>query len=336
VPSSGRELTAQSPVAVSVVIPAYNAAAHIAETLDSVFGQDFSDYEVIVINDGSPDTPALLDVLHPYRHRLVYLAQANGGVSSARNLGIRHARGEYVAFLDSDDLWMPGYLREQMRRVAADPSIDLIYSNGVKIGESPLAGRTLMEGSPSHGPVTFENLVDEKCTVLLSCTVVKRGVLLDAGGFDEAFRRSEDFHLWLRLAFQGRHLAYHDQPLVRHRIRRGSLSHDRLTMIEAMIDVLRDIGERLPLTDGQRARVRHQIARRQAQLALEQGKRLFIMGQYKAAAQALARSCQSDPSRWRRARLRAIHLGVRIMPRLTRRLYDLRRQVGAAAASSAS
>jgi len=335
VPSSPRESATLSPVAISVVIPVYNAAAYIGETLDSVFGQDFSDYEVIVINDGSSDTPALLEALRPYRDRLTYVAQANGGVSSARNVGIRYARGQYVAFLDSDDLWMPNYLGEQMRRLAADPSIDLLYSNGINFGDSPLAGSRLMEGSPSRGSVTFENLVDEKCTVLLSCTVVKRSVLLAARGFDERFRRSEDFHLWLRLAFQGRRLVYHRTPLVRHRLRRGSLSHDRVAMLQAMIDVLHDI-ERLPLTNRERTRVRQQVARRQSQIALERGKRLFIEEQYEAAAEALARSRRWDPSPWRRARLAAIHLGVRLMPRLTRRLYGLRRQLGAVAATGSA
>jgi glycosyltransferase involved in cell wall biosynthesis len=330
VPGSSQE----SAVTVSVIIPAYNAASYISATLDSVFSQEFTDYELILINDGSPDTPELEQALRPYRDRIVYLPQANRGVSHARNVGIRYARGEYVAFLDSDDLWLPRYLGEQMRRLAAAPSIDLIYSNGTIFGDSPLAGRTLMEASPSNGAVTFERLIDERCTVLLSCTVARRRALLDAGGFDERFRRSEDFHLWLRLAFAGRNLAYHRQPLVRHRRSHGSLSHDRVAMIEAMIAVLRDIDQRLPLTEQQRARVRRQIARRQAQMALEQGKRLFISEEYEAAAEALARSWRSDPSRWRRARLRAIHFGLRATPRLARRLFDLRRHLTAPAATS--
>src|SRR5262245_48281148 len=101
--------------AVSVVIPAYNCADFIAETLDSVFSQTFDNYEVIVINDGSPDTESLERVLAPFQDRIVYLKQDNQGPSGARNSAIRHARSAYVAMLDSDDIWLPDYLAEQMQ-----------------------------------------------------------------------------------------------------------------------------------------------------------------------------------------------------------------------------
>src|ERR1700730_1568273 len=109
--NGGRE---DSPVSetptVSVIIPAYNTALYIVETLDSVFAQTFRDFEVILINDGSPDTDKLEQVIEPYRERIVYLKQKNGGPSAARNAGIGWSRGEYIAFLDSDDSWLPQYL----------------------------------------------------------------------------------------------------------------------------------------------------------------------------------------------------------------------------------
>ena len=114
-------------VAVSVVIPAYNAAPFIAQTIESVFGQTFRNFEVIVVNDGSPDTAELERELQPYMDRIRYRTQPNAGPSSARNLGIREARGEFVAFLDSDDAWLPDYLATQMKILTADPSIDLLY-----------------------------------------------------------------------------------------------------------------------------------------------------------------------------------------------------------------
>src|SRR5690348_6033557 len=89
---------------VSVVIPAYNAAAYLPATLDSVLVQSFSNYEIVVVNDGSPDTPELEKALQPYFRKLRYIKQENRGPSSARNTGIRAARGKYVAFLDSDDI----------------------------------------------------------------------------------------------------------------------------------------------------------------------------------------------------------------------------------------
>jgi len=107
--------------AVSVIIPAYNAAGFISETLQSVFAQTYRDFEIIVVNDGSPDTAALEAVLRPFADRLVYLPQENRGVSAARNTGIRAARGRYVAFLDSDDLWEPEFLAAQMGMLERDP-----------------------------------------------------------------------------------------------------------------------------------------------------------------------------------------------------------------------
>src|SRR5260370_36425543 len=95
---------------VSVILPAYNTASLIAEALDSVFVQNYRTFEVIVINDGSPDTEALEQALTPYLERIVYVAQRNRGPPRARNTGIRRARGEFLAFLDSDDRWTPEYL----------------------------------------------------------------------------------------------------------------------------------------------------------------------------------------------------------------------------------
>src|SRR5215467_6832857 len=88
---------------VSVIIPAYKAAAFIDETLQSVFCQTYQNFEVVLINDGSPDTAEFERAIAPYRDRISYIRQENSGVSAARNAGIRRARGEYLAFLDSDD-----------------------------------------------------------------------------------------------------------------------------------------------------------------------------------------------------------------------------------------
>ena len=92
---------------VSVVIPAYNVGNLIAQTLDSVFAQRYRNFEVVVVNDGSPDTPALEAALAPFRDRITYVVQENAGPSAARNAGIEHSRGDLIAFLDGDDIWLP-------------------------------------------------------------------------------------------------------------------------------------------------------------------------------------------------------------------------------------
>ncbi len=114
---------------VSVIMPAYNSASFIGQALDSVFAQTYSDFEVVVVNDGSPDTAKLEDVLRQYLDGIVYIKQENRRVGGARNTGIRHARGEYLAFLDSDDSWFPDCLAVQMRAFDEDPSLDMIFAD---------------------------------------------------------------------------------------------------------------------------------------------------------------------------------------------------------------
>ena len=324
----------RSRVAVSVIVPAYNAAQFIAQTIVSVLGQTFRDFEVIVVNDGSPDTAELERELAPYMHQIRYLTQPNAGPSSARNLGIRDACGEFVAFLDSDDFWMPGFLARQMQILKEQPSIDLLYSNGVVIGDVDYAGRELMSLAPSDGPLTFERVVSAECTVLTSCVVVRRQKVIDVGLFDERFRRSEDFHLWSRLAFYGARFACHRDVLVQHRRREGSLSDDRVAMVQAAIEVLQDLEATLPLSEPQRQLVGEHIARCRAYIAFDEGKRMFMAGQFDAAVSAFGRSRHFEPGRRQKTRLGLLQLGLRLAPRLLRRTYGLlRRDVPVAARS---
>jgi glycosyltransferase involved in cell wall biosynthesis len=306
---------------VSVVIPCYNSAEFIAETLNSVFAQTFQDHEVIVVNDGSPDTDAFEQAIAPYLPRLVYLKQRNTGPSGARNNAIRAARGEFVAFLDSDDQWLPTFLEEQVAAFDADAGLDLLYSDGIIFGAGPLVGRTLMSGSPSEGPVTFESLVREQCTVLTSTTMARRPALLEAGLFDERFVRCEDFHLWLKMVLNGARLGYHRRVLVRHRRREGSLAHNTLAMIRAFVDVIRDLEPRL--TPAQRVLVDEQAARRDGEMALIEAKQAFVAEQYPQAVAALDRACALEPRMAQQLRLRAIRAAIRVAPRLLRRAYAI-------------
>jgi glycosyltransferase involved in cell wall biosynthesis len=95
---------------ISIIVPAYNVATYIGEALDSVFAQDYTKFETIVINDGSTDAPELELALEPFRDRINYIQQPNRGISAARNAGLHAARGELIALLDSDDKWLPGKL----------------------------------------------------------------------------------------------------------------------------------------------------------------------------------------------------------------------------------
>ena len=167
--------------AVSVIVPAYLAAPYIAQALDSILAQTFTDYEIIVVNDGSPDTEALEQSLEPYRTRINYLQQENQGPSAARNTGIRAAQGKYIAPLDADDKWNPDHLSAQVAVLESDPCIALVYADARIFGDVPEAGRTVMELCPSSGEVTFERLVTRACTVHNCVCVCRRDALLRAG-----------------------------------------------------------------------------------------------------------------------------------------------------------
>src|SRR6185295_3370263 len=142
--SSARERFSSEAPAISVVIPAYNVAPFINETLESVFAQTFTDYEVIVVNDGSPDTDDFEAVIKPHLGRIRYLRQENRGASVARNTGLQSARGEFVAFLDADDLWLPNYLEEQMKFIS-ERGCDLACADATFFGDAAVESRTYMD-----------------------------------------------------------------------------------------------------------------------------------------------------------------------------------------------
>jgi glycosyltransferase involved in cell wall biosynthesis len=303
---------------VSVIIPAYNTAPYIGETLASVFAQSFTDYEVIVINDGSPDTPELERVLAPYRNRIQYLVQPNRGLSAARNAGLAVARGEFVALLDSDDVWEPEYLEHQLE-VLRGTGYDVVYPNATTFGDPLRSGRLFMNVHPSAGEVTFESLVNQQCNVMVS-VLARRDVLVGAGLFDESLRSSEDFDMWLRVVQGGWRIGYHRRPLVGSRLRRSSLSADGVNMCQHIVRVLDKVVREMTLTPAQLALVAERRAHFSALLRLHEGKRAFFAGNHKEAVQALS---EANAHLGRRKIALAVLL-LRLMPGLLLRAYDIR------------
>ena len=305
--------------AVSVIMPAYRSAAYIAEALDSVFAQTFRDFEIVVVNDGSPDTEELERVLASYRGRIVYLKQENRGVSAARNAAIRAARAPLVAMLDPDDLWEPEYLEVQVGMMRADPTLDLLYPNALIFGDAAHAGRTYMEVNPSEGDVTFEGLLTQQCTIV-NYVIARREAVVAAGWFDESLRRSEDFDLWLRILCRGGRIAYHRRVLARYRRHAGSLSSDPVLMARDILRVLDKAARDLELTDGQQRLLARERERFHAGLRLEEGKRAFERGDTSAALAGLGEANRVLRSR----KLSLVMTLLRHAPRLLWRAYDLR------------
>ena len=268
--------------AVSVIMPAYNTAPYIGEALASVFAQTFSDYEVIVINDGSPDTEELERVLAPYRSRIVYIKQENGGLARARNVGIRAARAPLVALLDSDDLWEPDYLVVQVSVLQRDRLVDIVYTDAIYFGGCAEEGRRFMELCPSDGQVTFEALLTQQCNVMVSVTA-RRSALIRAGLFDESLRSAEDYDLWLRIALAGGRISYHRRSLVRYRRRAGSLSADMTKHLPNVLRALDKLGRNPALTPREARLLKRQRRAFLGAMRFHEGRRHFIGGNISSA-----------------------------------------------------
>lgn len=184
--------------AVSVVIPAYNAAWCVSKAIDSVLAQDFDDFEVIVVNDGSTDDTA--PMLAAYGGAIHVIDQPNGGMSSARNAGIRAARGELLAFLDADDWWLPAKLGKQVALMRARPDLGFC---SCEARVEDMQGRLLnLWACPTWKEPFIAHLFGSGADVPGSCSAVlaRRSLVIAVGAFDETLQGAEDPDLWIRLA----------------------------------------------------------------------------------------------------------------------------------------
>jgi glycosyltransferase involved in cell wall biosynthesis len=307
---------------VSVVIPSYKTADLIAACLDSVFAQTFTDFEAIVVNDGSPDTTELEKVIQPYMDRIVYIRQENKRAAGARNNAIRHARGEFLAFLDSDDTWLPDHLSSQISLFAADPSLSLTYANALLIGD-PQREIPFMERCPSSGEATFEALIMEQCQIPISTVVVRKQAVVDAGMFNEMLARCDDYDLWVRIAFRGNRIGYSRKVQARLFIGRpGSLGAVDARMAEAYWDMLKTFEKNLPLSKTQRAVLERRTAFARAEYLLEEGKCRLDARQYDKAKELIT----DANTYFRRSALSLAVLGLQVAPEATSKLVSFIRR----------
>jgi len=301
----------------SIVIPAYNAAPYIVDALNSVFAQTVDGYEIIVVNDGSPDSDDLEKALEPYQAQITYIRRENGGPAAARNSGIGPARGQYIAFLDSDDQWMPDHLAQMMQVLQNDPTLDLLYGDAVNFGDVGTEGATTMESNPSEGLATFESLVLGKCTVVGSTVVARRKALIDAGLFDEGFVQGEDFDLWTRLAYRGGRVDYRRRIHARRRIHKGNLSLDAIGSFEGQARVLRKLLQELDLNESLRDQMQKEIEKCAAAVALEKCKQQLVAKRYDEAVIELKRANAA----YRSPKLHLVLYLMRTFPQVVRHVY---------------
>jgi glycosyltransferase involved in cell wall biosynthesis len=228
---------------VSVVMPAYNVAWCVRRAVDSALAQSLREIEVIVINDGSTDDT--LQVLASYGDAIKVIDQANGGMSHARNAGIRVARGKYVAFLDADDWWLPEKLARQVELLNNRPELGFC-STAARV-ENP-QGELLNLWHCRHARRDMlETIIAENAAVAGGCSavMVRRELFEQVGLFDESLRGFEDPDLWMRLAAVC-HYACIDEPLAVILRREKSVSRNRDTMREAALRSMRKNRALLP------------------------------------------------------------------------------------------
>jgi glycosyltransferase involved in cell wall biosynthesis len=307
-----------NPPKISVIMPAYNTAKLIAASLDSVLQQSFRDFEIIVVNDGSPDTAALEEVLAPYLEKIIYIKQENKRAAGARNTAIRQARGEFLAFLDSDDIWLPDHLGSQMKLFTEDPTLGLVYSNCLAFAD-PTRTDTFMDRCRSEGAATFDALVVERCQIPISTVVARKSAIVKAGLFDEALVRCDDYDMWLRTAFYGAKIGYSRKVQARlNEGRPGSLGVGDAKMAEAYWKILEKAKQKLPLTGVDREIVAARAAEIRALYLLEEGRVALRDGEFDKARQMFSEA----NAHFRRPKVSLVLFGLKIAPRATRKLVN--------------
>jgi glycosyltransferase involved in cell wall biosynthesis len=236
---------------VTVAIPTYNRAAYLPDAIESVLVQTLRDFEVIVLDDGSTDETEA--VVTPYLERVRYVRQANEGRSAARNAAVRIARGEFVAFCDSDDRWFPDRLERQIAAFSDDPAlgmvhgqVELIDAQGGPLPEQTAAHREIFSAA-HRKPVTYAGYAWE-CRCLSSTILVRRAVFDEVGLYDPALLL-DDYDLYLRLALAFEVSFLDGPPLAQYRLHPGQMTTYELAMGQiqtaekhiAMLDARNDV-----------------------------------------------------------------------------------------------
>jgi len=299
---------------VSIVIPAYRAATFIRETLDSVFAQTYPNLEVILVNDGSPDTAQLEAAIRSYGDRLIYIRRENGGPAAARNTAIRAAQGKYIACLDSDDLYLPWHVTSLVQ-LLEQHSLDLVYCDSY-IEKNRVRVARAFEQQPQNLPITFEKLLTEECSVTTSAVVASRQAVLDAGLFDEKYRRCEDFDLWLRMCYRGARIDVLPVVGIVHRMLPDGLAADGYLLKRAQIEIHEKVLATMLVSAEQRGLIQKLIVRIEGLCQFDLVKSYLREARYTEAATAAGRAATLLQDQ----RSRRVLLAVRIAPWITRRI----------------
>jgi glycosyltransferase involved in cell wall biosynthesis len=305
-------------------MPAYNVEPFIEDAIRSVLDQTWRDLELIVIDDGATDgsyRAAKRAAGDDPRVRL--LRRENGGLSAARNTGLRASTAPVIALLDSDDMWAPAFLERQMAILEADPTVDIVTGNAWDLG-GPQDGepaRPYPDRRPQ--PDLTSILADEESIFVMS--VFRRRVYEVIGGFDESLRTNEDYDFWLRAAIAGFRIVRNDEPLGYYRRREDSLSASGVRMLRGILRVYAKQRPAVVYSHPEIEILDLQIKRFEAELIAAEAKTAMENRDFSSAREHI------DALRERRGgtMLGVARVMARWTPRLLWRAYQIRRSRGA-------
>ncbi|MCZ6691320.1 MAG: glycosyltransferase [Planctomycetota bacterium] len=245
----------------SVLIPTYDQPALLIETLESVFAQTYTDYEIVIVDDGSP--PSTRDALRPFLDRLVYVRKERGGIGSAKNAGLARCKGRFVAFLDHDDIWAREKLLVQIGALKEEPKYRVSYCRYEVTGTRDRPART--RPRKGYSGMILDRLMERTLVRTSSCLVVEREILRNIGPFREDLRVADDYEMLLRLA--ARHpFLFVDRVLLSYRQHAGAASADEVAKARDMAEILREWDDAPELSPAGRSALRRRLGLHLARL----------------------------------------------------------------------
>jgi teichuronic acid biosynthesis glycosyltransferase TuaG len=309
---------------VTIVMPAFNSSSYITATIHSALAQTCADFELIVVDDESTDNT--VDVVREAAAgdpRVIVIRNAHSGIAKSRNTALDAARGRFIALLDSDDLWMPEYLDQQLAMLERFPDRAIVTANAISRG-GVLDGRPVWPKTTGWRKLALRDLIVEENAVCIMA-MFRREVIESVRGFDPAFDRNEDYEFWIRAANAGFGIVQNCRPIGYYTRRPGSVSADDVRMLGGIINVLASASHR----EGPIALERDVIARKIGQLndARLRMRMRALLSQQDGRGAALALKTLSEVrGSW------SLGLAARVglaWPQLLTRAYDLRRSLRA-------
>lgn len=240
---------------VSVIIPTYNRASKICKAIDSVLLQDYKNFEIIVVDDGSKDKTRQI-LLSKYGNKLKYFKILHNGVSGARNFGIKKADGEYIALLDSDDYWLPNKLSYQMEFLLENPDIKICQTEEIWLRDGVRVNPMKKHKKPSG--LIFDKILS-MCLVSPSASIIHKDIFDKIGLFDESLPVCEDYDFWIRASLYYEIVLLPKPMITKTGGHADQLSHKYFAIDRFRVKSLEKIYHLLPINDSRRDLIKNEL-----------------------------------------------------------------------------